>query len=115
MAGTAAGDVPFAPGATASPGVSSAWGMGAGSGGGAAATATLSPSPENTPMLNAISIATITAPTAADRKSVEQGKRVSVRVDLGGRRNIKQKNRLHNNVRHPHHRDRIASEQQNID
>src|SRR3546814_1772863 len=65
MAGTAAGDVPFAPGATASPGVSSAWGMGAGSGGGAAATATLSPSPENTPMLNAISIATITAPTAA--------------------------------------------------
>src|SRR3546814_15465068 len=32
-----------------------------------------------------------------DRKSVVQGKRVSVRVDLGGRRYIKQKQKQHDN------------------
>src|SRR3546814_3062894 len=32
------------------------------------------------------------APTERARKSVVQGKRVSVRVDLGGRRSIKKKN-----------------------
>src|SRR3546814_14827823 len=31
-------------------------------------------------------------PMGLDRKSVVEGKRVSVRVDLGGRRNIKKKN-----------------------
>src|SRR3546814_18469251 len=34
------------------------------------------------------------SPTERDRKSVVQGKRVSVRVDLGGRRNIKKKNKI---------------------
>src|SRR3546814_13442129 len=33
---------------------------------------------------------------AVDRKSVVEGKSVSVRVDLGGRRNIKKKNRTSN-------------------
>src|SRR3546814_20259556 len=32
---------------------------------------------------------------APDRKSVVSGKRVSVRVDLGGRRNIKKKKKTH--------------------
>src|SRR3546814_17204508 len=32
-----------------------------------------------------------------DRKSVVWGKSVSVRVDLGGRRNIKNKNKIQNN------------------
>src|SRR3546814_16351003 len=36
-------------------------------------------------------------PGAPDRKSVVEGKSVSVRVDLGGRRIIKKKNRLKNN------------------
>src|SRR3546814_18800693 len=35
----------------------------------------------------------------ADRKSVVEGKSVSVRVDLGGRRIIKKKNNTHNNRR----------------
>src|SRR3546814_13197171 len=35
--------------------------------------------------------ARILAPARADRKSVVSGKSVSVRVDLGGRRNIKKK------------------------
>src|SRR3546814_18146814 len=37
--------------------------------------------------------------TLADRKSVVEGKSVSVRVDLGGRRNIKKTNKLYTNVR----------------
>src|SRR3546814_20039428 len=42
----------------------------------------------NTPM----PLAALVPPSPRDRKSVVSGKSVSVRVDLGGRRNIKTKN-----------------------
>src|SRR3546814_14131541 len=36
----------------------------------------------------------VTFPACRDRKSVVSGKSVSVRVDLGGRRNLKKKNKI---------------------
>src|SRR3546814_12471963 len=38
-----------------------------------------------------VSVEIVQQPTRQDRKSVEKGKSVSVRVDLGGRRSIKKK------------------------
>src|SRR3546814_17062955 len=40
------------------------------------------------------------SPQAIDRKSVVSGKSVSVRVDLGGRRMIKQKKHIHSHKSH---------------
>src|SRR3546814_17301341 len=43
----------------------------------------------------------IGAPPPTDRKSVVQGQSVSVRVELGGRRNIKKKQNKRRIARHP--------------
>src|SRR3546814_12088582 len=53
------------------------------------------PPPATIPILGAMLRARL-ANGAADRKSVVEGKRVSVRVDHGGRRNIQTKNKPHN-------------------
>src|SRR3546814_10963847 len=53
--------------------------------------------------------ATVRGVEAEDRKSVVSGKSVSVRVDLGGRRSIKKKKKLH--LRHID--SRLYHEQQN--
>src|SRR3546814_11530418 len=45
----------------------------------------------NTPTRSATGIEPVTASPLSDRKSVVEGKRVSVRVDPGGRRIIKKK------------------------
>src|SRR3546814_21146117 len=44
-------------------------------------------------LIHLITLAACIADSPQDRKSVVQGKSVSVRVDLGGRRNIKKKNK----------------------
>src|SRR3546814_14830919 len=66
------------------------------------------------PSRGAIALATMLAFGAAqDRKSVVEGKSVSVRVDLGGRRIITKKNNIHDY--NPHIATRYKSTKQRTD